>query len=123
MRIPWRALRRSWSMKGDPKKFVEEWSAREGRERGEAQAFWLSHLGDVLEVDAPKCEIDFEVPVKIDGRSKQIDGYIKRTRVLIEHKSAGVDLDRPGGQSDEAMLTPFQQAKRYADNLAFSRSD
>ena len=47
--------------------FIKEWSAREGREKGEAQSFWRSLLGDVLGVAHPDYELDFELKVKIGG--------------------------------------------------------
>ena len=46
-----------------------------------------------------------------------IDGYIPRTRVLIEQKGLGKDLLKPIKQSDGSLLTPFQQAKRYITEL------
>lgn len=57
--------------------------------------------------------------MKIDGNTKFIDGYIADTLVLIEQKSFGIDLNKPEKQSDGAMLTPYQQGKRYSDNLPF----
>ena len=50
-----------------------------------------------------------------------IDGYIPATRVLIEQKGADIDLDKGQKQSDGAMLTPFQQARRYGGYLPFNQ--
>jgi len=46
-----------------------------------------------------------------------IDGLIKSTRVLIEQKGQDIDLRKGYKQSDGQMLTPFQQARRYAGYL------
>ena len=64
--------------------------------------------------------IDFQSPVVIKNTG-HIDGYIPATKVLIEHKGADVDLLKEARQSDGAMLTPFQQAKRYADEMSNAR--
>ena len=91
----------------DVKKFVKKWSGR-GYEKGEAQPFWLSLLRDVFDVDEPENFISFELPIPHGF----IDALIPRTRVLIEQKSSTVNLD-------DAEI--FFQAKRYNDELEFSR--
>nr|WP_294479985.1 DNA methyltransferase [uncultured Victivallis sp.] len=40
---------------------------------------------------------------------------------MIEQKGRNVDLLKPAKQSDGQELTPFRQAKRYADELEYSR--
>ena len=50
-----------------------------------------------------------------------IDGSIPSTHVLIEQKGLGKDLRKPIKQSDGSLLTPFQQAKRYAAELPYSQ--
>lgn len=55
-----------------------------------------------------------------DGKKRQtkfIDGYIAKTRVLIEQKGRGIDLTIGYRQSDESFLTPYQQARRYGGYL------
>ena len=99
--------------------FAGRWAGR-GYEKGESQKFWLELLGDVLGVEHPTAFIEFEDQVLIDSTSF-IDGYIPATRVMIEQKSLGKDLRKPIRQSDGAMLTPFQQAKRYVSGLPLSR--
>ena len=61
--------------------------------------------------------IDFEAKVRVDGKSKRIDGLIPSTKVLIEQKKRGIALDHKINQSDKLELTPYEQAKRYADHL------
>ena len=58
--------------------------------------------------------------VKLDNTSF-IDGFIQKTHVLIEQKGFGKDLRKPIKQSDGILLNPFQQAKRYADELPYSQ--
>ena len=99
--------------------FVETWTGR-GDEKGESQAFWLSLLRDVLGVERPEEFISFENRVKLSNTSF-IDGYIDRTRVMIEQKSIDKDLRAPIRQSDGTLLTPFQQAKRYSFELPVSK--
>ena len=50
-----------------------------------------------------------------------IDGFIDKTKVLIEQKGANKDLNKAIRQSDGTYLTPFQQAKRYSANTPYSR--
>lgn len=81
--------------------------------------FWEDLLQHVYGVEYPSVFIDFEKRVRVPGepKPKRIDGYIASTRVLIEQKSRGVNLDRKIEQSGGILLTPYEQAKRYADNL------
>ncbi len=95
--------------------FAAEWAGR-GYEKGETQPFWLSLLHRVFGVDNPERYIRFEDRVKMDNTAF-IDGFIPATAVMIEQKSLGKSLSAPIRQSDGALLTPFQQAKRYITNL------
>ena len=95
-------------------RFAADWKGR-GDEKQETQRFWIELLTKVFGVDGSTA-ISFEVPVKLDHTSF-IDGYIESTRVLIEQKGRDIDLSRGYKQSDGAMLTPFQQARRYAGYL------
>lgn len=76
----------------------------------------MSLLQKVYGVAEPDKYIDFEVRVKLDHTSF-IDGLIKSTRVLIEQKGQDIDLRKGYRQSDGSMLTPYQQARRYAGYL------
>lgn len=96
------------------KKFIHQWK---GYEKGETQKFWISLLHDVLGVPDAAALLDFEKQVVVDGQTKFIDAYIKSTKVLIEQKGANIDLNKKYKQSGGAMLTPFEQAKRYAADL------
>ena len=101
------------------KNFAAYWAGK-GYEKGESQKFWLSLLRDVYEVEHPEQFISFEDQVHLDHTSF-IDGNIPSTHVLIEQKGLGKDLRKPIKQSDGSLLTPFQQAKRYAAELPYSQ--
>lgn len=101
------------------KSFVQSWTGK-GYEKGESQPFWLQLLGEVLVVEHPAQFISFENQIMLDHTSF-IDGTIESTHVLIEQKSLGKNLNRPIKQSDGSLLTPFQQAKRYAAELPYSK--
>lgn len=100
------------------KEFAAKWKGK-GFEKGESQPFWMELLQKVLLVEDPYSIISFENRVKLSNTSF-IDAYIKPTHVLIEQKSIEKDLHTPISQSDGITLTPFRQAKRYADELPYS---
>ena len=102
------------------KEFTRYWTGR-GDEKQETQRFWMDLLRNVYGVAEPEKAIEFELPVKLDHISF-IDGYIKETRVLIEQKGADIDLRRGCKQSDGSILTPYQQARRYAGYLPHDRN-
>lgn len=97
--------------------FADQWRGR-GYEKGETQTYWLALLRDVLGVARPEEIIKFEDQVRL-GHTGFIDAYIEPTHVLIEQKSIDKDLRKPVRQSDGAMLTPYQQAKRYSAELPY----
>ncbi len=101
------------------KKFAAEWNGR-GYEKGETHAFWMELLHMVCGVVNPAQFITFESQVQL-GHTSFIDACIPETRVMIEQKSLDVDLNKPARQSDGSMLTPYQQAKRYSDELELSK--
>ena len=101
------------------KQFVEYWKDK-GYEKGESQKFWLSLLRNIYGIQKPEKFIIFEDQVHLDHTSF-IDGYIPTTHVLIEQKELNKDLRKPIKQSDGTLLSPFQQAKRYAAELPYSQ--
>ncbi len=101
------------------KKFAEFWKDK-GYEKGESQMFWIDLLEHVYGVENITEFITFEDQVKLDHTSF-IDGIIPSTHVLIEQKGLGKDLRKEIKQSDGSMLSPFQQAKRYAMELPYSQ--
>ena len=100
------------------REFATKWLAAAGDEKQETQRFWMELLHSVFGVENPADTIRFEVKVDLSHQS-YIDAHIPGTRVVIEQKSADIDLSVAKKQSDGAVLTPYEQAKRYADALPF----
>lgn len=109
----------NFNQRKSAKEFSEFWQGK-GYEKGQSQAFWMSLLRDVFEIKHPESFISFEDQVHLDHTSF-IDGYIPSTRVMIEQKSLGKNLNQAIKQSDGTLLTPFQQAKRYIAELPVSK--
>lgn len=102
------------------KEFVEYWKDK-GYEKGQSQQFWTSLLTRVFNIKEPEKFIEFEDQVHIDRNTGFIDAYIPSTKVLIEQKSIDKDLRKGIRQSDDSLLTPFQQAKKYIAELPVSK--
>ena len=88
--------------------------------KAKVNPFGFLSLRDVYGVEQPEQFITFEEQVHLDHTSF-IDGAIPSTKVLIEQKGLGKDLSKPIKQSDGALLTPFEQAKRYILELPMSQ--
>ena len=101
------------------RKFSFDWHGH-GNEERETQKFWFALLRDVFGVDKPEKIIEPNFPVQFEKSTGYIDIYLPRTKVIIEQKSLGVDLDEKIRQSDGENLTPFEQAKRYAEAMPYS---
>ena len=98
--------------------FAKRWKDK-GDEKQDSQNFWRDLLSSVFNVAHPEQKICFEKRVSLKNTSF-IDVYIPETKVIIEQKSLGIDLEKAKKQSDGSELTPFEQAKRYNDELGFS---
>ncbi len=100
------------------KKFAEYWKDR-GSEKSETQSFWNQLLSEIFGIEKLIGYIEYEKPVIVDGNQKYIDAYIchDNIRIIIEQKSKGINLKEKAHQSGGIMLTPYEQAKRYDDNL------
>ena len=100
------------------KKFAAQWLGK-GNEKQETQRFWIEFLGEVLGIRNPASYIEFEKRVKLSHTS-YIDAYIPETKVLIEQKGLKIDLKKAYEQSDGTLLTPYEQAKRYVNDMKAS---
>ena len=80
---------------------------------------WIDFLSNVLGMENVTDRVEFEKKVVVDGNTKRIDVYIPETHVLIEQKSLGKALDHKIMNSGSIELTPYDQAKRYNDNLPY----
>lgn len=99
------------------KKFAADWSGK-GYEKGETARFWIDLLDRVFGVPNAANYIEFEKQIKLEnGNQGFIDGYIPSVKVLIEQKGSHVDLRKPERQSDGTMQTPYQQARRYENEI------
>ena len=99
------------------KHFIQKYKDKTN-EKSSAQSFWIDFLG--IFVDEPTQKINFEKTVPL-GHTSFIDAYIPHAKTLIEQKSSGIDLNKAKKQSDGSELTPFEQAKRYNDELPYSQ--
>ena len=101
------------------RQFVNRW-INKGKEDEHGRSFWIDLLSNVLEMDNVTERIDFEKKVVVNGNTKRIDAYIPETHVIIEQKSLGKVLDQKILNSGDINLTPYEQAKRYNDNLPYT---
>lgn len=102
------------------RKFIADWAGH-GDEKQDTSRFWTGLLRNVFGIEEPEKFIEFELPVKL-AHTSFIDGYIPQTRVLIEQKSRGISFKKGLKQSDGQLLTPYQQARRYAGYLHFNQT-
>lgn len=110
--------------RSEAKNFVKTWGSLEkGREDADRQTFWNDLLQRVYGINNYYDYITFEKQVQVkddNGKitTRRIDAYIPSTKVMIEMKGKNVtDLSKPELQSGGTMLTPYEQAKRYANFL------
>ena len=94
------------------KDFAMKWEGR-GYEKGDTGSFWLELLRDVVGMQDVTTNVRFENSTAAGGF---IDVTIRDAKTIIEQKSLGVDLDKSELRQG-SMVTPFEQAKRYADSL------
>lgn len=100
------------------RKFINRWSGK-GKEDEDGRSYWIDLLSNIFEMDNITERINFEKKVIVNGNTKRIDAYIPETKVLIEQKSLGIGLDQKLNNSGDIDLTPYEQAKRYNDNLPY----
>ena len=86
------------------KEFAKNWKNK-GNEKGDSQKFWIELLTKVYGVEKVTEFIQFEDAVKMDKTTGFIDGIMKK----------------PIRQSDGTYLTPYEQAKRYNDEVIYSK--
>ncbi|MFP7696445.1 class I SAM-dependent DNA methyltransferase [Trueperella sp. LYQ143] len=94
------------------RRFAEKWAGR-GYEKGDTASFWLELLGNVVGMEDVTTNVRFENATTARGF---IDVTIRDAKTVVEQKSLGVNLDKPELRQG-TLVTPFEQAKRYADSL------
>jgi len=101
------------------RQFYYKWNGK-GREDEDDRSYWIDILSQIMGLDRPTDYVDFQKKVIVDGNTKRIDAYIPSTKVIIEQKTLGIPLDKKTHQSGGIELTPYEQAKRYNDNLPYT---
>lgn len=96
--------------------FVNKWQGR-GREDEDYTDFWYDLLNMVYGVEKPWDCFKKQGKVIIEGHHKRMDLYVTLSKVVIEQKSLGVDLNEKRTQSDGDPLNAMDQARRYYFNL------
>lgn len=92
--------------------FAAKWEGR-GNEKEDAHSFWLELLRDVIGMEDVTTAARFEQNTVDRG---YIDVVIADAKTFIEQKSLGIDLDKAETRQGRK-VTPFQQAKAYADSM------
>lgn len=100
------------------RQFVNRWMGK-GKEDEDGRSYWIDLLSNVLGMDHVIEHLNFEKKVIVEGNTKRIDAYIPETHVIVEQKSLGKALDQKIHNSGDIDLTPYEQAKRYNDNLPY----
>ena len=101
------------------RQFYQKWVGR-GKEDEDDRSYWLDILQRIMGASDATDRIDFQKKVIVDGHTKRIDAYIPETKIIVEQKTLGIPLDKKIHQSGDIDLTPYEQAKRYNDNLPSS---
>ena len=104
------------SRKAAARSFSKKWAGR-GYEKGDTPSFWLELLRDVVGMEDVTTNVLFE---QRTSRRGFIDVTIADAKTIIEQKSLGVDLDKPE-ERQGVMVTPFEQARNYANTLPNSQ--
>ena len=96
--------------------FSRRWKGR-GDEKQDTQTFWTDLFQSVFGVENAIRHLRFEKRVKLEDSTRYIDVYIPDTKVIVEQKGKHIDLSKAEHQSGGASLTPYNQARRYDNNL------
>lgn len=97
-------------------KFVKKWQGR-GKEDEDYTDFWYDLLNMVYGVENPWECFKKQGKVLIEGHHKRMDLYVNLSKVVIEQKSLGVDLNKKRKQSNGEEYTAMEQARHYYFNL------
>ncbi|HCG3140920.1 TPA: class I SAM-dependent DNA methyltransferase [Corynebacterium striatum] len=96
--------------------FAARWKDR-GAEKSDTQQFWIDLCSNVLGMEDQTTALHFESRTTGAG---WIDVVVPDAKTFIEQKSLGIDMDKPEPRQG-SMVTPYQQAKRYADQQRNSK--
>ena len=101
------------------RQFIMKWQGK-GKEDEDDRSYWLDILQRILGMENATDNVEFQKKVLVEGHIKRIDVYLPDTKIIIEQKSLGKALDKKIHNSGDVDLTPYEQAKRYYDNLPLS---
>lgn len=94
------------------REFARKWTGR-GNEKEDTQSFWLELLRDVIGMEDVTTAVRFEQNTVARG---YIDVVVADAKTFIEQKTLGISLDKAETRQGRK-VTPFQQAKAYADSM------
>ena len=97
-------------------RFARQWETH-GDERPEAQQFWMQLSAEVLGVEHPFGFDKFQAEHR-DAKGGFSDIMLPSLGLLVEQKSASVDLDKQESRQGR-MVTPLQQALDYNNSFPF----
>ena len=100
------------------RQFVKEWKNR-GNEIEDYQEFWEDLLEDVFGVPKARKEIKPQQTVKVAKSTKRMDILIKTSKVVIEQKSRGIDLEK---EEKSKGASPVDQVKFYHEKMDKDKS-
>ena len=93
------------------KEFIEHWAGR-GKEKQDCQLYWTELLITLFGIKAPSQYVTFEYPLP----KGYADAYFPATKVLVEQKALGIDLDTKEPRQGK-MVTPYEQARDYVSQM------
>ncbi|MGP9723869.1 class I SAM-dependent DNA methyltransferase [Corynebacterium sp. AOP40-9SA-29] len=96
--------------------FATKWRGR-GNEKEDTQSFWLELLRDVVGMEDVTTAVRFEQNTVDRG---YIDVVVADAKTFIEQKTLGISLDKAETRQNRK-VTPFEQAKAYADSMPNSQ--
>jgi len=100
------------------RQFVKDWENR-GNEIEDYQEFWEDLLEDVFGVTKARKEIKPQQTVKVAKSTKRMDILIKTSKVVIEQKSRGIDLEK---EEKSKGGSPLEQVKFYHEKMDKDKS-
>lgn len=100
------------------RQFVSDWKNR-GNEIEDYQEFWEDLLEDVFGIPKARKEIRPQQTVKVAKSTKRMDILLKTSKVVIEQKSRGIDLEK---EEKSKGGSPVDQVKFYHEKMDKDKS-
>ena len=103
----------SFSERQDNARAFAKASEGRGFEKGDTAIFWNSLLRTVVGMEDITANVRYEARTESKGF---IGVVMADAKTIVEQKALGIDLDKPEKRQG-VMVTPFEQALRYANSL------